>query len=413
MKLLGVAALVASAALALTGCGSTSSTAGASSSKPALTGQLTIWIHANRQPVLQEVAPQFTKETGVKVDLVIKDFTTIRDEAITQIPTGKGPDILIGAHDWTGKLVQNGVVAPVELGNKASTFQPVTVKAMTYQGKVYGVPYSIENIALLRNTALAPTAPATWNDLVATGKTAVSEGKAKYPVLVGLDPKTADPYHLYPLQASYGAPVFSFKEDGSYDGSTVAMGNAGGQQFAAALAQWGKDKVLNLSVSADIAKDQFVQGTSPYFLTGPWNLAAIKQAGIAYAIDPIPAAGSHPATPFVGSHGFFVSSKSPNQIAANTFLLNYIASEKVQTELYKVGNRAPALTAAFEAAQADKDVAAFGKIGLTGVPMPNVPAMDQVWADWGTTEATLISGKAADPATAWTQMANTVQGKIS
>ncbi|MDO5286320.1 MAG: maltose ABC transporter substrate-binding protein [Actinomycetia bacterium] len=414
MNLHGVAALVVSAALALAGCGSSSTAPGASTSasQAPAAGQITVWVDANRQPVLKDVADQFTKETGVAVDLQVKDFSTIRDDAITQIPTGKGPDILIGAHDWTGKLVQNGVVAPVELGSKASQFQSVSVQAMTYEGKVYGVPYSLENLGLLRNTALAPTAPTSWADLVTTGKAAVSSGKAKYPVLLELDPMKADPYHLYPLQASYGAPVFTSKPDGSLDATTIAMGNEGGKQFAAALAQWGKDGVLNLSISKDIAKEQFIAGTSPYLVTGPWNLADIKKAGIQYAIDPIPAAGPQPATPFVGVQGFFLSAKSQNAVAANTFLLNYIGSEKVQTALYQAGNRAPALTSAFNAAQSDKDVAAFGAIGATGVPMPNVPAMDQVWTDWGTTEAQLIGGKAADPAAAWTQMVASIQAKI-
>jgi arabinogalactan oligomer/maltooligosaccharide transport system substrate-binding protein len=419
-KLISFGALALTAALTLGACGSSATTgaapasSAAATSKAALSGKLTVWVDANRQPVLKTVADNFKKDTGVEVELIVKDFQKIRDEAITQIPTGKGPDLIIGAHDWTGKLVQNGVIAPVELGDAAKQFQPVTVKAMTYGGKVYGVPFSIENIALIRNTDLAPAAPATWADLVTSGKAAVAKdsAKVKYPVLIGLDPKSADPYHLYPLQASYGAPVFNLKDDGSYDGSTVAMGNDGGKQFAADLAKWGKDGVLNMNITGDIAKAQFTSGASPYFVTGPWNLADIKKAGIKYAIDPIPSAGGKPATPFVGVQGFFVSAKSENKLAANTFVLSYIGAEKVQTELYKIGNRAPANTAAFTAAQSDADVAAFGKVGAAGVPMPNVPAMDLVWSDWGTTEAALIGQKEADPAAAWTKMVTTIQGKI-
>ena len=41
--------------------------------------------------------------------------------------------------------------------------------------------------------------------------------------------------------------------------------------------------------------------------------------------------------------GFFVSSRSENPIAATEFLVNYIGSEEVQTALYEVGGRAPAL----------------------------------------------------------------------
>ena len=84
----------------------------------------------------------------------------------------------------------------------------------------------------------------------------------------------------------------------------------------------------------------------------------------------------------------------------------------MQTALYKVGNRAPALTASFTAAQSDADVAAFGKVGASGVPMPNVPAMDNVWSDWGKAEAAIIKGD-ANPAGTWQAAVDAIQKKIS
>ena len=57
-------------------------------------------------------------------------------------------------------------------------FDPLAVKGMTFSGQLYGVPYSIENIALIRNTDLAPDCPATMEDLVAAGKQLVKDKKA-------------------------------------------------------------------------------------------------------------------------------------------------------------------------------------------------------------------------------------------
>ena len=58
------------------------------------------------------------------------------------------------------------------------------------------------------------------------------------------------------------------------------------------------------------------------------------------------------------------------------------------------------------------DVAGFGAVGANGVPMPNVPAMGSVWADWGATEAALIGQKAGDPKAAWAKMVTAIEGKI-
>jgi arabinogalactan oligomer/maltooligosaccharide transport system substrate-binding protein len=407
-RLLLVGAL-SSVAIVLAGCSSTGGST--ETSAPEAAGSLTVWVDADRAAVLEDVAAQFQEDRGVEVELVTKEFGDIRDDFITQAPTGEGPDVVVGAHDWLGKLVQNGVVAPLELGDKAGDFQEVAINAMSYEGQTYGLPYSVENIALLRNTDLAPEAPATFDEALDAGQALVDEGKADYPFLIGLDPAASDPYHLYPLQASFGAPVFPLDDNGTYDASTLAMGGEGGEAFAQKLAEWGDAGVLNTNITGDIARDEFNAGKSPFFLTGPWNVPAAAEAGINYAIDPIPAAGPDPATPFVGVQGFFVSAESENALAANEFLVNYIGTEEVQTALYEVGGRAPALLTAYEAAQSDADVAAFGAVGAEGVPMPNVPAMDAVWADWGATQVAIINGD-GDPVALWRDMVASIESKI-
>ena len=86
---------------------------------------------------------------------------------IVQAPSGAGPDLIVGANDWVGSLVKNGVVAPVELGDKANGFSDAAKKAFTSDGTLYGVPYAVENIALVRNNALAKDTPATFDELIA------------------------------------------------------------------------------------------------------------------------------------------------------------------------------------------------------------------------------------------------------
>ncbi len=400
-SLMMTGAMAAATAIVLSGC------AAAEPEAPQFEGSLTVWVDADRAGVLEDIAVQFEEERGVTVELVTKDFGAIRDDFITQAPTGNGPDIIVGAHDWLGKLVQNGVVAPLELGDKAGEFQEVAITAMSYEGQNYGLPYSVENIAMLRNVDLVGEVPATFDDLIAAGEASGAE----YPFLVGLDPAAADPYHLYPLQASFGAPVFEITADGTYDPTALALGNEGGEAFAIQLAEWGAAGILNTNISGDIAREEFVAGKSPFFLTGPWNLPAIQEAGINYSIDPIPSAGGETASPFVGVQGFFISSRSENTLAANEFLVNYIGTEAVQTALYDVGGRAPALLTAFEAAKSNPDVAAFGEVGANGNPMPNVPAMDVVWSDWGSTEVAIINGQ-GDPVELWRAMVESIQAKI-
>jgi arabinogalactan oligomer/maltooligosaccharide transport system substrate-binding protein len=319
------------------------------------------------------------------------------------VPTGKGPDITIGAHDWLGNLIQNGVVAPIELGDKTSEFEPVAIQAFSQDGQVYGVPYAIENIALIRNTKLAASAPATWDDAVAAGKKA----NAKYPILLQMG-TTGDPYTAYPLQTSFGAPVFTQNSDGSYS-KELSMSGANGEKFAQWLAAQGKAGTLDTSITYDIAVDAFAKGKSPFIIGGPWMLEKFKSLDL--AIDPIPSAGGQKASPFVGVQGFFISSKSANPIVANDFLTNYIATTDVQYAMYQAGQRTPALKSAAEKAASDTVTAGFAKVAQDAVPMPSIPEMAAVWTYWGVTEANIVSGK--QQATAgWQKMISDIQAKI-
>ncbi|MDJ0376153.1 extracellular solute-binding protein [Cryobacterium sp. PH31-L1] len=404
-NLLRLGALLGVATLALAGCSPASSDDTTGDSASAST--LTVWIDAERVDALKPAAAAYTEKTGVEVDLVSKDNATLKDDFIQQVPTGKGPDITMGAHDWLGELVTNGVISPIELGDKADDFLDVAITASTYEGQVYELPYAVENLALLRNADLVPEAATSYDDMIAKGTAA----GVTYPFLVeqGVD---GNPYHLYPYQTSFGAPVFGTDATGGYDAAQLEIGNAGGEAFAAWLSSQGKTGtgMFNTEITGDIAKTAFTSGDAAFWLTGPWNVGAALDAGINLAVDPIAAPSTGAAAPFAGVKGFFISEQSENKVAANDFLVNYMATEDVQTALFESGEVLPALKASAEAASTDPLVAGFAAVGAEAVPMPAIPAMGQVWQFWGIAQAAIINGE--DPTATWQKLAADVQGAI-
>ena len=398
--ILGVGAVAIAASLTLAGC------AGPAEAPAEQTGSLTVWVDTERVDALKDAAAAYTEKTGVEVELVGKDNATIKDDFIQQAPTGKGPDIVMGAHDWLGELATNGVVAPLELGDSAGDYLPVALNAATYEGNVYLLPYAVENIAVLRNADLVPEAATSYDDMIAKGKAA---GLAQ-PFVVEQGAE-GNPYHLYPFQTAFGAPVFG-TNDGGYDATDLQLGNAGGEAFAAWLATEGKNGtgVFNTDVDGAIAKQAFLDGTAAFWLTGPWNVGSAVDAGINVAIDPVPSPTGDAAQPFAGVKGFLLSAESKNKVAANDFLVNYLGSEDVQLALFEAGHVLPALSSAAEAASADPIIAGFARVGQDAVPMPAIPAMGSVWQFWGIAEAAIING--ADPATTWQKLASDVQGAI-
>lgn len=391
-KLLAVGAATAIAALGLTACST-----GTTPSEPVT---LTVWADAFYIDALTEQAEAYTAETGVTIDFIDTTGKDTRADFIQQVPTGKGPDITIGAHDWAGELVTNGVIAPLELGDKLGDFLPVAADASQYDGKTYMLPFAVESIALLRNADLVAEAPATFDDMIAAGKFVVQQGES------------GDPYHLYPFQTSFGAPVFGLDENGGFDATNLQLGNEGGVEFANWLAEQGAAGILDAGLSYDLAKEAFLNGTAAFWLTGPWSVAGVKEAGINLAIDVIPAPGSNDAAPFAGVKGFFLNAESENKVAATDFLVNFLGSEDVQFALYEANGILPANAAAADAASADPIVAGFAAVGAQAVPMPAIPAMASVWSFWGTAEAGIISG-AAEATSAWAKLASDVEGAIA
>ncbi|MGC9667991.1 sugar ABC transporter substrate-binding protein [Planosporangium sp. 12N6] len=390
------AGVVAAAALMLFGgaaCGSKKS----GGDKPAAKtgGTLVIWADDKRAAALTPFADRFGAENGltVKVQAVSKELQT---NFLTASQSGKAPDIVVGAHDWIGNLVANGAIDPVQLSaSQKSAFSEQSITAVTAGGQLYGVPYAIENLALIRNTALAPAAPATIEDLVATGKKLKTDGKVSEIMSLQVG-QNGDAYHVYPLYTSAGGYLFGTKAGGDYDPKDLGVGKPEAQAAFAKIAALGEkgEGALKRSIGSDNAISTFTSGKAAYLVSGPWAITDIKKAGLSYDVSPIPGfAGGKPAQPFVGVQAFYVASKGKNKAVAQEFVANYLTRTDLAKALYQAEPRPPALTAALDAVKGDDpDVQKFLDAGRNGAILPAIPEMATIWDPFGKAEAAVVGG---------------------
>jgi arabinogalactan oligomer / maltooligosaccharide transport system substrate-binding protein len=337
---------------------------------------------------------------------VQKNFEDLRNDFIAQVPTGEGPDITVGAHDWLGALVTAGVVNTVDLGDRASEFEQVALDAMTYDGQLYALPYSLETVALIQNTDLVgEEAPATWDEMIQQGLAAGTER----PFVINTNGETGDGYTMYGFQTSFGAPVFVQDASGSYT-TEVGMGGPQGEAFA----QWlhangtGGTGYLSTTIDYDINNELFNTGKAPFTIQGPWAMSAYPDVNV--AVNPIPSAGGEAAAPFVGVQGFYLSSQSENSLLATEFLVNYLSTEEAQRALYEADPRIPAYSSLAEEVASDPIIAGFLESSKNGVPMPSIPEMGSVWDYWNAAESQIING--ADPVSTWTTMNTELQASL-
>jgi maltose-binding protein MalE len=358
------------------------------------TPQLLIWADETRAAVIEELGADFEEEYGV--DLVVQQvgFGDIRDQLRIAGPAGEGPDIIIGAHDWLGELVTNGLLAPVDLAGMEADFAPAAIAAFTWDGQLYGVPYAIENIGFFYNTELVETPPATWDEVRTMSQEIMDSGAAQY----GWIRQEGDPYHFFPLQTAFGGYIFGFDDMGNYTGEDVGVDNEGSVASLQFVQGMLNDGLIPSGLDGGAAETLFLDGQAAMYITGPWNIQRFLDEGLPFAISALPAGpDGDPGRPFLGVQAFMVSAFSENPLLAQAFLTEFVASQDVQYALYEAGNRAPALIAAQEMVD-DPYLAALAVAGEVGQAMPAIPAMSAVWTAWGDAITLAMQDPGADAA---------------
>lgn len=358
---------------------------------PAGSPTLTIWADDTRSPVLVGLAPRVLEETGICLTVQEVGFGDIRSQANLAAPVGEGPDIFIGANDWIGEFVANGVVAEIDLEGAAADFDPVALQGFTFDGRLRGVPYAVENVAFVCNSDLVPTPPTTYDEVQALSEEAQTAGDLTQFFAI----MASDPYHHEPINTAFGGYIFGQTETG-YDACDVGLDSEGAIAYLTWIDTMVKDGLLSPDINWDTAHQLFDTSAAGCMITGPWAIQRFQDAGINYTINPVPAQ-TQDGSPFVGVQGFFVNAFSPNAVLAQAFLKDYIATQDVMEQLYLAGDRAPAYLPA--RGILDDDAKAFAAAGAAGHPMPNITAMNAVWDSWGTAITTVFQ-QSATPADA-------------
>ena len=391
------------------GCGSP----GAVADDSAAPLSLTIWVDDKRAPAVREAADRFAAESGISVvtDVVAKDLQT---SFVTAAQAGKGPDLVLGAHDWIGNLVQNGVIDPLQMTDAArARFDPLAIKGVTFDGQLYGVPFAVANVVLIRNTELAPEAPKTMEELVAKGTELKKAGRVSE-IMDLPQGAVGDAYHLYPLFTSGGGYLFGRDADGNYDPEDFGLAQPGAEQAFTKIAQLGEKGAgaLKRSISNENAVGLFTGRKTAFLLSGPWQFAEINKTGIPYDVTPIPGfAGGKPARPFVTVDALYVASGARNKLLAQEFATNYFTRTDTAVALYRTDPRPPALIEALNQVKGgDPTLEKVLAAGRQGDIMPAIPAMASVWDPLGKAGAAVIGG--APPGSTVAAAASAIEAQI-
>src|SRR5688572_20115134 len=128
------------------------------------------------KPFWQSLAADYTRRTGVKVDLQVIDWNSIDQQVTTMIQNGRPPDIL-NLNSFSS-YAKDGLLYAAEevLSPKTKDdFLPPFARGGEYKGKLHGFPILASARAFFYNKDLFARAglagpPATWDDFVAAAR---------------------------------------------------------------------------------------------------------------------------------------------------------------------------------------------------------------------------------------------------
>ena len=208
--------------------------------------------------------------------------------------------------------------------------------------------------------------------------------------------ETGDSYHWYPLLTADGGYAYGQNADGSINLDDMGIGKEGSIAASKRLAQLVEDGILKASVTYDIARETFAKGTSPYFITGPWQIPEQKAAlADNLMVCPVPSweGSAAVSSPFLGVRAFMQPAKAKNPVLASTFLSDEVMTTDFMDGMYAVDPRPPAWLESLAKLSSDPIVSAFATYGTQGIAMPSVPQMTAFFEDTGLAQYKIASGE--------------------
>lgn len=307
--------------------------------KPEIT-QLTLWHGVNPPPnrdVLQVLVDKFNQtHPQIQVEsLYVGQADQQTPKILAAIVGNAPPDLLWGAPMLTGQLVDLGGIVPLdELLQQSPQTQyldPALRESMTYQGKIWSVPFGTNNVGLFYRPSLFAAAgitdlPKTWAELRATAQRLTKPGQKGILLPLGKGEWTV--FTWLPFMWSEGGDLTTGNEATAKD---IRVDNPGA---IAALEFWQdllKDGSAVLSApERGFELDGFLAGKVAMQITGPWTLGQLQGTKVDFGVMAIPS-GERAATSTGGENLFIMKTNPQRQTAAGVFV-EYVLSEEFQTE---------------------------------------------------------------------------------
>lgn len=141
---------------------------------------LVVWCEPQKQATIQAIAAEWTKQSGIPVQVEAVSVLETANKIQLAGPVGKGPDVFCCLSGQLGMLVTTGIATPIDASLlDLSQFMKIGLDGATQNGKLYGVPYDIASVGLIYNKKMWPQPPATMDELITKSRELKAQGRGR------------------------------------------------------------------------------------------------------------------------------------------------------------------------------------------------------------------------------------------
>lgn len=356
---------------------------------------LKIWTALEQKELetLKTIANDFAKKKNMEIIVTQVPMADFQLKYQVATPAGFGPDVITAPHDTVGVNSLAKLISPLSPEEFPAAlkknFNPVSLNAVTFNGKIYGVPFSMEAIAIIYNKDLVKYQPKTMDELIATAKK-LTHGD-QYGFLIQFD-DTGNFYFTWPFLSGFGSYIFK-NNNGTLDINDIGLSGENAVNAMNYLKQLRQSGIMPMSVRTDTSREFFNKGKAAFIINGPWSITEIKRNKINYGVMAFPkmANGKFPS-PFVGVWALMLNPETKNRATAVEFM-QYFNQPENQLKIFNASGRIPTRVELYDAIKKNEEVKGFLESVSNGVPTPNHPAMSAVWDHMSRSIILIVSGK--------------------
>ena len=359
-------------------------------------GEVLVWIGGDKGwQGLAKLGKKCEAELGIPVKVEPLDELTVSSK--NSGSGGKGPDIVIWAHDRLGEWADAGLLQPLEISEDFKAgFLPLTWQAVTHNKQIWGYPLALEAISLIYNQKLVSGTPPTQ---LSEMKAFARALQAKHPNVSPIMWDYTSPYFSWPFLASNGG--YPFKQiEGGYDISDSGVNAPGAVEGLQQIVDLINSGVMPKGISYSVVGQKMCSGELAMMVSGPWAWLDLRKCGVDFGLAPLPGVGGKPGRPFVGVLSALINRASPNADLAAQFLEKYVCTEEgLKTIDADVAIGVPALKSLADKMSAENRLIKMTyQNALNGVVMPNIPQMGRFWSAIGPALQVATNGQATPQA---------------